>query len=175
MGVETIRSIKQVWDNRGSTKVASRFYTGGGNPQTTTTGTNVTPVSGTVYVSELFIPTRMRLTGIAYSIGTVGGTDKAIAILWDAAGNAVAYSATAGTTVGTAATFQSLDFTSTVNVYGPALYYAGVMVNGTTCRLRTHAAGAHFTKSATGTFGTIPTLTVPTSFSADTGIIACTY
>ena len=145
-----------------------------------TAGTDKTPVSGTRYSCSIFIPHNMILTGIGYLIGTVGGTDKAIVELHDADGTLLANSALAGTTVGTLATFQEIAFTAPVEIVGPGWYFLSVTVNGTTCRLRTIATAlgisqTALTKSATGTFGTVGALTVPTTFTADVGPIAYTY
>lgn len=145
-----------------------------------TSGTNTTPVAGTRYTCSIFIPHQVTVTGIGYLIGTVGGTDKAIVELHDADGALIANSALAGTTVGTLATFQEIDFTAPVTIIGPGWYFLSVTVNGTTCRLRTipTALGISqtaLTKSAAGTFGTLGTLTEPTSFAADVGPIAYTY
>ena len=145
-----------------------------------TAGTDVTPVDGTRYTCEIFVPYNMIMTGIGYLIGTAGGTDKAIAELHDADGTLLAYSAVAGVTVGTLATFQELPFTAPVEVIGPQKYYLSITMNGTTARLRTipTALGVSqtlTTKSATGTFGTVGALTVPTTFTAGVGPIAYTY
>lgn len=145
-----------------------------------TAGTDVTPVAGTRYTCSIFLPHIMTLTGIGYLIGSVGGTDKAIVELHDADGTLLANSALAGTTVGTTATFQEIAFTAPVEIVGPGWYFLSVTVNGTTCRLRTIATALGISqtanaKSATGTFGTLGALTVPTTFTADVAPIAHTY
>jgi len=145
-----------------------------------TAGTNVTPVAGTRYTCTIFVPHSLIMTGIGYLIGTVGGTDKAIAELHDADGKLLANSDLAGVTVGTAATFQELPFTAPVEIAGPCWYHLSITMNGTTARLRTIATAIGTsqtanTKSATGTFGTVGDLTVPTTFTADVGPIAYTY
>lgn len=145
-----------------------------------TAGTDKTPVSGTRYSCSIFIPHNMTMTGIGYLIGSVGGTDKAIVELHDADGTLLANSALAGVTVGTLATFQEIPFTAPVEIIGPGWYYLSVTMNGTTARLRTIATAlgisqTALTKSATGTFGTVGALTVPTTFTADVAPIAYTY
>jgi hypothetical protein len=145
-----------------------------------TAGTNTTPVAATFYTCSIFVPHNMLMTGIGYLIGTVGGTDKAIVTLHDADGKLLANSDLAGTTVGTAATFQEIPFTAPVQVVGPCWYYLTVTYNGITARIRTIPASlgisvTAFTKSATGTFGTVGDLTVPTGFIADVAPIAYTY
>lgn len=150
-------------------------YAGGVAPVATTTGTNVTPTADLVYFSEVFLPTNAGLTGISYLIGTVGGTDKVIVMLFNSEGALVANSAVAGVTVGTTATFQRVPFTAAYSAVGPAKYWIGVQVNGNTCRLRTHAAGDHNTGSAAQTFGTPVAITVTTTFTADLGPFAMLY
>jgi hypothetical protein len=144
-----------------------------------TAGTDKTPVAGTRFTNSIYIPHNVTLTGIGYLIGTVGGTDLALVELHDADGKLVANSAIAGVTVGTLATFQEIPFTVPVQVL-QGWYYLSVTMNGTTARLRVipTALGISQTalsKSATGTFGTVGDLVVPTTFTADVGPIAYTY
>ena len=145
-----------------------------------TAGTDTTPVNGTRWTTSIYLPHCMTLTWIGYLIGTVGGTDKAIVELHDVDGTLLAHSALAGVTVGTLATFQELPFTAPIQVVGPGFYYLSVTMNGTTARLRTLpvALGVSqtiYSKSATGTFGTVGALTVPTAFVATTAPIAYVY
>ena len=123
------------------------------------------PVAGTVYFAALYIPVNYTGTGIGYVIGSVGGTDKAIAALYSSAGVAVAWSALAGTTVGTADTVQQLPFTATYAVVGPGLYYASISLDGTTARLAASAAIGR-AGSATGAFATLDDITPPTTNAA---------
>lgn len=145
-----------------------------------TDGTDTTPVNGTRYSCSIFIPHSLTLTGIAYLIGTVGGTDKVIAELKNAAGVNLATSALAGATVGTLATFQQVAFTATYSVLGPAWYFLTLQFNGTTARFRTIPANlgisqVALTQSVAGTFGTTANITAPTTFTAGVGPIAFTY
>ena len=141
-----------------------------------TAGTDTAPVAGTVYVGELFVPANATLTGIGYLIGSVGGTDKAIAALYDSAGAVVANSAVAGVTVGTTATYQELPFTATYAAVGPAQYFVSISMNGTTARLRTVPAGAILpTTTAEGVFGTLDAITPPTTFTAASAPVAYSY
>jgi len=141
-------------------------------------GTNTTPVAGTIYWGEVYIDRNITLTGIAFLNGGTVGTDKAIAGLWDSGGTLVANSALAGATTAGANAFQTLDFTATYAAIGPARYWIGIQVNGTTTRLRTIAVSTFIdclTKSTTGAFGTLTALTVPTTITADVGPIAYVY
>ena len=145
-----------------------------------TGGTDKAAVAGTRFSGSLFIPHLTTVTGIGYLIGSVGGTDLVLAELHDADGRLLATSALAGATVGTAATMQDLALTAPVQVVGPGWYFLSITMNGTTGKLRTLAAATAMastalTKSATGTFGTVGALTVPSTFTADVGPIAYVY
>src|ERR1017187_3587650 len=74
----------------------SHSYAGEWVPQTTTAGTDTAGVATQVWVTELKMGGNTLITGISYLIGSVGGTDKAIAILYDSNGNVLANSALAG-------------------------------------------------------------------------------
>jgi hypothetical protein len=142
-----------------------------------TYGTDSTPVATEVYIAEIHTKSNVTLTGVEYLIGSVGGTDKAIAVLYDTDGKVLANSATAGTTVGTTATWQQLAFTSTYQAKGPQQYFIGISLNGNTARLRTIPVGPRLaTAKQTGqTFGTLTTITAPTTFTADVGPVAGLY
>jgi len=143
-------------------------------PQTATSGTDKTPVAGTRFTAGVVIPHTCDLTGISFLVGSVGGTDKVIAEMHKADGTLLATTTMAGTTVGSAAGYQRVPFTAGV-VGEPGVHYISLSFNGTTARFRTIPVGELLTKSATGTFGTQATLTVPTTFTADVGPIASTY
>jgi len=145
-------------------------------PSATTSGTDTTPTANRVYTTAIFIPANMTLTGLSYLIGSVGGTDLAIAMLFNSEGVLVANSAVAGATVGTTATMQHLAFTAPYAAKGPALYFAGIQVNGTTCRLRTQVFGDHPTAIFAQTWATPVSMTsVPTTFTTAYGPIVMTY
>lgn len=140
-------------------------------------GTNTTPVAGTIYWAELNIPRVITLTGASILNGGTVGTDKGIAALYDTNGALVANSATAGATTSGANAFQNFAFTSTVEVQ-PGRYFLAYQMNGTTDRFRSIAVSTFIdslTASATGTFGTLTALTVPTTITADVGPIGFVY
>ena len=140
-------------------------------------GTNTAPVAGTIYWAELFIPRQMTLTGAAILNGDTVGTDKSLLALYDTNGALVANTALAGATTSGADAFQQQAFTSTVNVL-PGRYWLAAQFNGTTTRFRTIATLTNIdclTASATGTFGTLTALTVPTTITADKGPVGYVY
>ena len=142
-------------------------------------GTDTTLVAGTLYYAGVEVRQGFVATGIATMNGGTATTDKGIAALYDAAGNLVASSATAGALVATANIFQSRAF-SPGTIYVPAgPYFIAYQQNGTTATLRTIAVSTFVdtvTSSKTGTFGTLPaSLTVPTTVTADVGPYAYIY
>lgn len=152
----------------------THIYAGEVVPATLTGGTDTAGIAGQVWIGELRVGRNALLTGLSYLIGSVGGTDKAIAFLFNSAGVVVATSALAGTTVGTAATFQRLAFIAAYQA-APGLYYVGIQYNGTTAKLRTQAAGDHNTGVASQTFGTPVAITPPSTFTAANAPIVMTY
>jgi len=142
-------------------------------------GTNTTLVAGTTYWAEVYIPANVTLTGVAVLNGATVGTDKWIVGLYATAGGAaVANSNLSGTASSGADAFQAIAFTATYAALGPARFWVAFQSNGTTDKVRTIAVSTFvetLTKSATGSFGTLPSLTVPTTVTADVGPIAYVY
>lgn len=142
-------------------------------------GTNTTPVAGTVYVSSFQLPVDMvSATGIACLNGGTAATDKLLYSIYNAStGALIASTAVAGTTAANADTFQALAFTA-VQDLNAGSYFLGWQTNGTTTRFRTIATATYITLasgSATGTFGTLPAITPPTTFTADKAPICYVY
>lgn len=140
-------------------------------------GTNAVHVAGTIYVSEIFIPFKKTITGLAVLNGATVGTDNLIVALYPAAGGAVLKnSALAGTLSAGPDAFQEIPFTSTYAALG-GLYYAAVQCNGITAKTRRIAASTYLnlTKSFAGAFGTLGSLTVPVATAADAGPIVYAY
>lgn len=134
-------------------------------PPTLTTGTDTTPVSGTVYAGQVELPSNRTLTGVGFLIGSVGGTNKVIVSLYDSTGALVANSPTSGTdpTVGSSGGYQEVAFTATYAAKGPGVYYVGVSVNGNTCRLRLQVLNGGRGIALAGSYGTLASVTPPTT------------
>ena len=149
------------------------FHTGEMAPPTTTTGTDTTPVVTEEYVARVFVPLNALLTGVALLNGSaVAG--NVTAILYDSTGAIVANSASIAQS-GTAA-YQKFVFASPYQAKGPASYYIGFQFDSTSARFRTHILGNFGAAKKTGqTYGTLTTLTPPTTFTTDLGPIADTY
>lgn len=146
----------------------------GGTIYTSLNSTGTVLAATTMYCTEIQLPYSKYATGLKFLLGTVGATDKHISVLYDSSGNLLANSATAGTTAGTASTYEALPFTAPYYMVGPAQYFGCVQTNGTTATMRmlvTSTQDSFLTKGVTGqTFGTIPaTITVPTTFTTAVG------
>lgn len=141
-------------------------------------GTNTTPVAGTVYVSSFQLPVDMvDATGIACMNGGTAATDKLLYSIYDADGVLVANTAVAGTVATGTDSFQALAFTAVADLNAGS-YFLGWQTNGTTTRFRTVATATYIgiaSGSATGTFGTLPAITAPTTFTADKAPICYVY
>ena len=144
-------------------------------------GTSTTPSATTVYLTEVMIPWNTTLTGIAVNNAATCGTNKYIVALFNSSGAPVANSTTAGVTCSGANAWQDIPFTSTYAAMGPQIMYAGVYMNGTTDRFYTiPAAGEYVGIAGTVTgqsFGAVTSVSssLPTTFTAGTGVIVHTY
>lgn len=161
---------------------APGFYAGGWHPVAATSGTDTTPAEKKLFVTSIFLPVNKTIKGIGYLVGSVGGTNKVVAGLWDAKGELLAHSSetTEGATVGTAAEIQELALTAEYKAVGPAVYFVGVTMNGNTARLRTipkNTAGSNVLSEEISitTKNTLAKITAPTAFTADKGPVAWVY
>lgn len=147
-------------------------------PAALTSGTDTGFVSGKLFVAAVWIPYNKEILGIEYLIGSVGGTNKAVAQLQDAYGKLLGNSTTAseGTTVGTAQTVQALNLTSGVKVKGPALYFIGVSANGATAKLRTiPMTSGQAAAELSQTKAEPAAIVAPSTFTAGKGPIAWVF
>lgn len=158
------------------------FFAGGWNPNTATSGTDTTPAEKKLFVTSVWIPSFKICKGIGYLVGSVGGTNKAVAGLFNSAGLVVAKTSetTEGTLVGTAAEIQEIAFTSEYAAAAPGLYYIGITMNGNTARLRsipTNTAGSNIftTEASLTTKNVLETITPPTTFTGNKGPVAWVY
>lgn len=154
-------------------------YTVGGAPIAAATGTDNACAANTVTWSAIYFPVNMTVTGLAFLIGSVGGTNKTVLSLYDSTGAFLKSTTLAGggTTVGTTATWQSIDLTATQAVTGGTIYYVATNFDGNTAKYRGYPiVGSKFvTGTASQTLGTPATITPGTSFNADVGPIMFAY
>lgn len=155
----------------------------------TSLNTNGTAVGATtLYCSELNLRASKLLTGISILNGTTVTGNLRYAVLYDAAGNALANSALAGQASGTASIYEDYAFVNTASTpatgkyyaTGPARYFTCLQDNAggtTTVRMAVTGTGDNIlTKGQTGaTFGTVPALTVPTTFTTAVGPYTAVY
>jgi len=164
----------------GTTPISQPTGVSNWQPIAATSGTDTAFANGTQFVTSVFIPANMTITGVAFLIGSVGGTDKAYVVLYDSAGNPLANSVLTGggTTVGTAANIQAIDFTATYAAKGPGRFFIGISANGATAKLRTVPAftqGGIWAGSVSQTHGTVAAITAPSTFTADKAPVAFVY
>lgn len=136
-------------------------------------GNNSTPVITEQYVSEIFVPANMTVTGVSVFNGS-DVTGNVLVGLGDTAGAVIATSAsTAGS--GTDA-YQLVPFTAPLAVKGPATYYILTQYSSATARYNTFAVGNFGCVADTGnTFGTLTAFTPPTTFVTAVCNIASLY
>lgn len=157
------------------------FGTGGmPNVLNATSGTVTSAVAGTLYWAAVFIPMNTLITGVVYTTGTSNGAGNVIGALYDATGALVSNSALAGTAVSGSSVKQKLTFVGaggTTTATGPSTYYIVVQFSATTAKFMTfsNTVEGFVTGSTTGTFGTLPSITPGTTYSASVGPFASTY
>jgi hypothetical protein len=138
-------------------------------PTDTSTETDTTPTANRGQIAQIFVGQRQTFSTMGYLIGSVGGTDKAILVLYDNFGNPLGFSAKAGVTVGTANTYQELPLTTPVEILSPGNYFVGLAMNGTTARFRASTATGTLagTQTSAVDFSANPVaVTVPTASAA---------
>lgn len=147
----------------------------------TSINTNGTAVGATtLYCTELNITESTLLTGISVLNGTTVTGNARYVILYDSTGIALANSALAGQASVTASVYENYAFTKTFYATAPNRYFGCIQdnaVGSTTVRMAVTGTNDNIlTKGQTGaTFGTVPTLTVPTSFTTAVGPYITAY
>lgn len=143
----------------------------------------ITGSSGSVYLTQIYVPFNATLTGIGIANGPTVGTNKYILALYNAAGVLVANTTTAssGTLTAGAATYQRIPFVTSGSVTGPGIYWLGATINGSTDNFLTAGSTAlqyGLVGSVTGqSFGvlTSPLSPLPTTATAGLGPLMFTY
>lgn len=153
-------------------------WTGDMTPVAGTSGNNTTTVAGTIYWGACWIPFNATLTGIQVLVGGTGGTDSWVVGLYNGAGTLVANSALAGIAVSASAnTLQQFVFTATYAAVGPGMYAIALQSNGTTAKFQSLTVPGNIiiSGSQTGVFGTLPALTLGTTYTNNVAPIASVY
>lgn len=135
--------------------------------------TSVTDVAGKTWFSSLSVDFNSLFTGACWLNGATAGTDSKIAAVWDENGVLLANTALAGTTDSGASSYQCAAFTTPVALLGPRHYFVGIQTTGTTDNFKAYTTGGaptnYATGSQTGTYGTLPSLTITSSFTTAVG------
>lgn len=142
-------------------------------------GTNATLSATVTYITSVFLPNPMNVTGVSILKGATAGADNwTVALYKDIGGLPVAQSASTAVAA-TGNIFQDIPFAAQYYAPGPARYWIALQSNGTTSTARMVAASTFInvlTTSVTGgTYGTFLSLTPPTTFTADVGPVAVLY
>lgn len=140
-------------------------------------GTDSQLTAGSIYWAEIYLPATMTITGITTLNGSVASGNIIVGV-WNGAGVLQRSSTLSGTAESGTNLMQNTALTSPYVAPGPGRYFVGIQQSNSTGRYRTVAASTFvdvLTGGATGSFGTLPTLTPPASFTADLGPIACFY
>lgn len=144
-----------------------------------TSGNDTAATNGTAYYVSVYVPGVTEITGVQFLLGSVGGTDKVIASLYDVSGELLANSSTAGVTAGTTATTQQIPFTVPYVADAPNLYLVALTFNGTTAKFRSIPAycdNGAIAGSSAQTFGTPAALVISgTKFTANLGPVLSLY
>jgi hypothetical protein len=144
-------------------------------PQVSTDFNNSTPVTTETYVSEIFVPCNMTITGVALFNGTdvTGNVTIGLATSAGAPITAAKSASTAGS--GTDA-IQLIPFATPYAVVGPATYYIQVQYSSATARYNTFVLGKHGVLVQTAqTYGTLASFTPPTTFVTAVGSVGGLY
>lgn len=139
---------------------------------TATSGTDTTPVAGTVYYTSIYVPGDMFITNINVLLGSASTNGNVLVALYNEGGSLLANSALAGVVTGTAATVQAVPLTVPYLATGPRYLIVGVSFANTSDRFRSvpaQCSGGILGGSVTGVFGTLanPITISATNFTAD--------
>lgn len=144
-------------------------------------GTSTATTNTSMYCVEADLPFNKLLTGLELLQGTVAGNGNRNAILYDASGNLLAYSASTATSSGNESQYAPYAFTAKYFAVGPARYWACSQASNSsdTLNLIVTADGnaGLLTQIYTGqTFGTIPsTITPSVAYTTGQGPYAAFY
>lgn len=153
--------------------VPTVFHSGNAAPDTTTTGTDTTPVVTETYIVEVFVPLNCSLTGISLLNGSAVAGNIQLALA-NSAGVIVAQ--TASTAAAGTGGYQKVPFTAPYAALGPAKYFILLQNNNVANRYRSHVLGNFgASKKTAEVYGTFTTITPPVTFTTGQGPIADTY
>lgn len=141
-----------------------------------TDGNNSTPSTTETYITSMFVPCNMTITGVNLFNGT-DVTGNVTVALATSAGAPIAAAKSATTAGSGTDAYQKVPFAAPYAAKGPANYLVCVQYDSATARYNTHTIGTDpcIVQTAT-TYGTIPTITpLPTAFVTNVGNIMSLY
>lgn len=144
-------------------------------PQVSTDFNNSTPVITETYVSEVFVPCNMSVTGVAIFNGSdvTGNMTVGLATSAGAPITAAKSASTAGAGIDS---IQLIPFAAPYAAVGPAIYYIQVQYSSGTARYNTHVLGKHGVLVQTAqTYGTLTSFTAPTTFVTNVSNVGGLY
>jgi hypothetical protein len=153
-----------------------RLIATGGYPAiVSTSGNNSTPSTTETYVTEIFVPATMTLTGVALFNGT-DVTGNVTVGLATAAGAPITTAKSASTAGSGTDAYQRVPFAAPYEALGPARYYIQVQYSSATARYNTHTVGNFGCLVQTSqTYGTLASFTPPTTFVTNVCNMASLY
>lgn len=156
--------------------VSPRLIATGGYPAiATTSGNNSTPSTTETYVTEIFVPYNMTITGVALFNGS-DVTGNVTVGLATAAGAPIAAAKSASTAGSGVDAYQRVPFAVAYAAVGPARYYIQVQYDSATARYNTHTVGNFgCLVQTTQTYGTLASFTAPTTFVTNVCNMASLY
>ncbi len=141
-----------------------------------TDGNNSTPSTTETYITSMFVPCNMTITGVQLFNGT-DVTGNVTVGLATSAGAPIAAAKSASTAGSGTDAYQLVPFAAPYAAKGPANYLVCVQYSSATARYNTHTIGTDPVVVQTGTtYGTIPTISpLPTVFTTNVGNIMSFY
>lgn len=142
-----------------------------------TDGNNSTPVITETYVTSMFVPCNMTITGVQLFNGSDVTGNVKVGLANPITGVPIAAAVSATTAGAGTDAYQKVPFATPYEAKGPANYLVCVQYSSATARYNTHTIGTDPCIAQAGsTFGTIPTINpLPTVFVTNIGNIMSFY
>ena len=145
----------------------------GGQPMISATSPGVSTIAASTntYVAEVYVPNYVKLNGVAiYNYATAGGN----VTIYLLANNGVSIANSTSTAVSGTSTYQRV--ACSFAALPPGTYYIAAQFSSATNTFATHVTGDFGTVAVGGsTFGILPTVTAPTTFTSTVGLVASLY
>lgn len=142
-----------------------------------TDGNNSTPSTTETYITSMFVPCNMTITGVKVFNGSDVTGNITVGLANAVTGAPIAAAVSASTAGSGTDAYQNIPFATPYAAKGPGNYLVCVQYSSATARYNTHTIGTDPCIVQTGTtYGTIPTVTpLPTAFVTNIGNIMSFY